>query len=378
MTENLQNYKSEQVAGERVIDIATDKSCNNADCATICKQLSESEKIFCKEAEERIVEILSDCGLAGTVMGRSIINLSGGINAGKIKVARLKMNRIPKVKAINALKDSMIEVGQQTMLLVIPAVVANALRFEIESFDGDTIPEDELKITVVVIDGQTRMLAYLQANEDATGVEIPDLYAYFPLNWVSLSEMLKSINLKVFTWKNSDYMTGVLSHGKIAEDTQKELKYIQELESKGYNYTTACNWATLEKGIIRKAPLVKSMSSSNSSLKFDNAKYGIELCEVTRKKFSGDNETVLKMKTFPELVISKWHESCKELNYVQATEYLKAFFNSLSDEEVIKIANPSGYKRGCGKKKEEFVVEHFNEAFNNFHRKHPLSEFKSV
>lgn len=341
-------------------------------------KLSQEQIELCEKAVQDLVDQLESNGLAGTVMGKSIINITGAHKTGKINVARLKMNRKPKNKAVRALQEAMMLSGQQIMLLVIPAKVAKNLGFEIESFDGTEIREDELSMTVVIIDGQTRMKAYLEAIKEDPNSQISNLYAYFPLNWVNMNDMLTSINLKVFTWKNSDFMTMTLCNDSIEYETRATLKRIQGLESEGYNYTAACEWITLDKGIVRKTPLVKATSVCESSLKFDKAEYGIQLCDAAQKKFEGEFETVLKSKIFPELVISKWNGACKELTQPQATELMKTFFGNLTKKEIEEIAKPSEYKRGCGRKREEFVAEHFEASFNTFLSKHPYSTFKKV
>ncbi len=333
-------------------------------------------KEFSRNEEEKIVNMLEPYGFAGTVMKKSLINLTGAYKAGKIKIARLKMNRKPKAKAIKALRESIMKSGQQIMLLVIPATVAKAMGFEIEGFNGEVIPEEEFYMTVVIIDGQTRLLAFLEAIKVDLNCLHCDLYAYFPLNWVSLNEMLTSINLKVFGWKNSDFITGLLGNGNVEDEKKEALEYIKELESANYNYTSACEWVTFRKGIISKTPLVNAMSLSSSSLDLQHSKYAIEIIKVAREKFKGGDESALKRKAFPEFIITKWNDAGRELNDNEKEVCFKTFFNELSDEDVKKIAEPSGYKRGCGRMKEEFVIEQLEKSFNNFLSKHPYSEFK--
>lgn len=373
--ETEMNMKEETLkTAEEMVDTTIS---NNVDSITDMNgNLSDDIIKICKEAEEKIVNMLEPDGLAGTVMEKSLINLTGAYKAGKIKVARLKMNRKPKAKAIKALKESIMKVGQQILLLLIPATVAKAMGFEIESFDGKDIPEDELSITVVVVDGQTRLQAYLEFLDEDPNSSMSDLFAYFPLNLVSLGEMLTSINLKVFCWKNSDFITGILGTGNVEDEKKKALKYIKELESANYNYTSACEWVTFRKGIITKTPLVNAMNFSSSSLDLQQSKYAIEIIQAARNKFTGDNESALKRKAFPEFIITQWNDAGSELIYSERVECFKKFFDGLSDEDVNNIAKPSGYTRKCEKKKEEFIIEQLEKSFKEFLTSHPYSEFK--
>ena len=72
------------------------------------------------------------------------------------------------------------------------------------------------------------------------------------------------------------------------------------------------------------------------------------------QKFKGSNSLALKSKTLPELVIAQWKKACKPLSQEDATLYIMDLIQSLTQNDVDEIASPSGYKRNCGKKKEDF------------------------
>ena len=305
-----------------------------------------------------------------------VLNLSDAEQAGEIFLGRLAMNRWPKSKAINSMAVSIMEDNIQIMLLVIPGTVAVKMGYAVEDFDGNSIPEEQLGRTVIIIDGQTRYMAIRKILKEHPEMAPANVFAYFPTNWIDLAKMLQAINLKVFTWKNSDYITGVIGLDNINNEAKAALKYVQALERLGYNYTAASEFVTLHKGIIKKPELVKAMSGTTEKLKFDDAKYGIEIHKAAQGKFTAKNEEVLMNKAVPEFVISKWVSICNNLSKKEATAYMVAFFNSLSGDEVKKFVSPSGYKRGEGKSKASFVTGLFNEAFGKFIVNHPLGEFK--
>ena len=232
----------------------------------IAGELSPADIEFCKEETQKIAD-LSPKMFAKVFSVLYIVDLLGAEKAGKIRIARLKMNRKPKVKAVESLVETILEVGAQIMCVIIPATVAVRFGFAVTDFEGNPIPENELSRTVVIIDGQTRYSAIQEIRKESPDIEL-QLYAYFPLQWIALDKMLQAINLKVFTWMNSDFMTGVLGNTSIDKDTKSALEYIQMLESRGYNYTSACEWVTLTKGIVRKTPLVKAMSEANPNLSY--------------------------------------------------------------------------------------------------------------
>ena len=257
------------------------------------------------------------------------------------------------------------------MCVIIPATVAVRFGFTVTDFDGNPILEDELSRTVVIIDGQTRYSAIREIRKEFPDIEL-QLYAYFPLQWIALDKMLQAINLKVFTWMNSDFMTGVLGNTNIDKDTKAALEYVQMLESRGYNYTSACEWITLTKGIIRKTPLVRAMSEENPNLSYSYSESGIAIHKAALEKFSGANEDALKNKTIPELVIAKWCTACKELSQKDATKYIISFIKGIGNDDLREMVSPSEYKRGCGKKKEVFVKEQFERSYQVFLNTNPL------
>ena len=307
----------------------------------------------------------------------SILDLNGIIKTDILKRGRVVMNRWPKSKAVNSMAVSIMEDGLQVMLLVIPGTVAVKMGYAVEDFEGKPIPEDQLARTVIIVDGQTRYMAIRKIMKEHPDKAPANVFAYFPTSWVDLPKMLQAINLKVFTWKNSDFITGVIGLDSIGKETRAALKHVQALERLGYNYTAACEFVTLHKGIIKKPGLVKAMSDPTAKLNFDDAKYGMEIHKAAQGKFAAKNEDVLKNKAVPEFVINKWNHICCDLNKKEATVCMTAFFNSLSSDDVKEIVSPSGYKRGCGKSKASFVTDLFNDAFDKFLSSHPLDEFKS-
>lgn len=333
-------------------------------------KLSPADIEFCKEETRKIAD-LSSTMFARLFSSSYIMDLLEAEKAGIIRIARLKMNRKPKAKAVESLKETILEVGAQIMCVIIPATVAVKFGFTVTDFEGNPIPEDELSRTVVIIDGQTRYSAIQEIRKEYPDKEI-ELYAHFPIRWVALDKMLQAINLKVFTWVNSDFMTGVLGNANIDKDTKDALEYVQMLESRGYNYTSACEWITLTKGIIRKTPLVKAMSEENPNLSYSYSEFGMAIHKAAMEKFSGTNEDALMNKTIPELIIEKWCTACKELSQKDATQHISSFIKGIGNDELKEMVSPSGYKRGCGKKKEVFVKKQFERSYQAFLKTNPL------
>ena len=342
----------------------------------IVGDLSLEDKEFCEKETKQILELLSPKQFAALLLETvTVIDLFGAEQAGEIVVGRLVMNRKPKNKSVNALAETIRDVGVQIMPLVIPATVAKHFGYEIEDFDGNPIPEDKLGITIVIIDGQTRYLAIQKLRKEQPDLVLSNVYAYFPLHWTSLTKMLQAINLKVFTWTNSDFISGLRGIG-LKPEVEKALAYIQSLEQRGYNFTAACEWGTLVKGIIRKPLLVKAMNKPDTYLEYENSEYAMDIHQEARKVFSGKNEDALKNKTIPERIITKWNAICEDLSKKEATAYVKAFLKSLTSDEITEMVSPTDYKRGEGKKKEAFVKEQFEESFQTFVEAHPYEAFR--
>ena len=134
---------------------------------------------------------------------------------------------------------------------------------------------------------------------------------------------------------------------------------------------------TLGKGIIRKPSLVKAMNAADSKLCYDNSEYGIRIHETAKSKFTGNNEKALKNKTVPEFIIDKWNNACNELNKKEATSYIIVYLNGLADKDVAEIVSPSGYKRGNGKPKADFIKAQLEDSFQRFNKTNPFATFKA-
>ena len=371
MTSNSQVSPEE---GRQVVNVM--EHVSEKTLIKIAGDLSLEDKEFCEKETKQIIDLLSPKQFAHFLSkGLYLIELYGAEEIGKIIVARLAMNRKPKNKSVNALAETIRDVGVQIMPLVIPATVAKHFGYEIEDFDGNPIPEDKLGITIVIIDGQTRYLAIQKLRKEQPDLVLSNVYAYFPLHWTSLTKMLQAINLKVFTWTNSDFISGLRGIG-LKPEVEKALAYIQSLEQRGYNFTAACEWGTLVKGIIRKTLLVKAMNKPDTDLEYENSEYAMDIHQEARKVFSGKNEDALKNKTIPERIITKWNAICEDLSKKEATAYIKAFLKSLTSDEITEMVSPTDYKRGEGKKKEAFVKEQFEESFQTFVEAHPYEAFR--
>lgn len=371
MTSNSQVSPEEGRQVNNVMEHVSEKAL-----IKIAGDLSLENKEFCEKETQQIMDLLSPKQFAClTLMGLYLIDLYGAEEADEIIVARLVMNRKPKNKSVNALTGTIRDVGMLIMLLVIPGTVAKYFGYEIEDFEGKPIPEDKLRITIVIIDGQTRYLAIRKLRKEHPELVLSNVYAYFPLHWTSLTKMLQAINLKVFTWTNSDFISGLRGTG-LKPEVEKALAYIQSLEQRGYNFTAACEWGTLVKGIIRKTLLVKAMNKPDIDLEYENSEYAMDIHQEARKVFSGKNEDALKNKTIPERIITKWNAICEDLSKKEATAYIKAFLKSLTSDEITEMVSPTDYKRGEGKKKEAFVKEQFEESFQTFVEAHPYEAFR--
>lgn len=336
--------------------------------AVDAKACQDAIQKFKEVAPEQILEVMP--GLL------TILDFNGIINVGKLKIGRLVMNRWPKQKSVNSMALSIMADGIQVMLLVIPGVIAVKMGYTVEDFDGNPIPEEQLPYAVIIVDGQTRYMAIRKIMKEYPDKAPANVFAYFPTNWINLTKMLQAINLKVFTWKNSDYITGIIGMGNIDMKVKAALKYVQTLEKSGYNYTAACEWMTLVKGIIRKPSLVKAMNGAEAKLSYDNSDYGFKIHVAAKAKFTGANEKVLKNKTVPEFIIDKWNNACNELNKKEATSYIIAYLNGLADKDVTEIVSPSCYKRGNGKPKADFIKAQLEASFVKFSKANPFEAFK--
>lgn len=348
----------------------SDRYCLRVLLFTKIKEMKITIKEFVELTKKEIERLLTYLPDAFALVFSTIflVDLKKWVEKGG-KLGRLKINRIPKQKFINALAESIKKFGIQTMGIVITARQAIEAGYEITDFDYNTIPEEEYDDYLIIPDGQTRRGAIEKIKNECPSTGYPNYYAHFPLNCeTDLTDVLQTININRFNWTNSDYFTG---------NSSDSFTFIKDLESKGYNYTAACEWARLQPGIINKRPLLNLMKDSKTKYAIDNFKYGERLYKKASLKFSGDKEIALKTKTVPEFIISKWSYVSDILNKEEATQCLEKFIEEMKEAECKEVVNPKGYKRGCKKKKEDFVNEQLEKSFTDFESKFPRDSFKS-
>lgn len=290
----------------------------------------------------------------------AVINIAAGIHSGKIKPVRVKINRIPLDKNVKKLAESMHEIGQQMPILVAPASAMAQMGFDLESFDGNPVSKKNLGDSLVVIDGQTRTKAYLQA----TIKDADKLFGVFvTVNpGMTLNSLLSGINLNAFNWSAQDYATAIIANPGAA-NRDVYLK-IQELRNKGYNDTAADEWATGDLGTLRKGEILKEAQGKVKKT-FPYASFFIKIHAAAAKKFGEGKGSPMLLKLLPEQVLMKWSSLRDDKGSEFATKRMITFLNSLSDDAVKEFTDAKSDKDN-NKTKQQVFADIFRKYFDAF------------
>lgn len=291
----------------------------------------------------------------------AVIDIDAGFRSNKMKLVRVKINRLPLGKNVKRLNDSMLSIGQQQPILVAPAPALVMMGYDLEDFDGKSVDSKNLDDSLAVIDGQTRTKAYLQAKvKDAS-----KLFGIFisAKTGMTLDALLTGINRNSFTWSAQDYATAIIVNPGAA-NREIYLK-IQQLRQKGYSDTAADEWVTGEKGTLRKGKILKEAQCKLTKT-FSNASSFTKIHDTAVAKFGEAKGSPLLLKSMPEYIIEKWEKFRDDKGQDFATQQITAFINSLSSEEVKELSEVKGNK---DQTKQQVFRNTFDKYFDRYFSK---------
>ena len=259
----------------------------------------------------------------------AVVDLASAVKAGVV-IVRQKMNRIHG-RDQKATGESLVQDGAQHMLIVMTLAEARMAGIEVERFANDPhkdqpIPDDAL----VVIDGHGR-LDYLYSLELE---KWPAIFAHFmsenASGHIDPKTGFVQLNLNDTIWGGGNFL--LIRIFEDGESVEAGWKYIAELVNKGYKYTAACEWATLQSGNITKREITSNDKEKYKAL-FAHHYHAIKVHEAMVKKFGEGADNTLKLKPVAELIIYFWSQiQAKGYNTKDATKKLVEFIDGLEDE----------------------------------------------
>lgn len=116
--------------------------------------------------------------------------------------AFVKGNRAINTKTVKAKENSIKEYGQLSPITVVKGEDVYLMDGHLVDLDGNDIPDDQTENYYAVLDGQHRLVAYLNLK-----LNLDDLVICEPLNVeMSIAALIAEMNICTKTWTGTDYM----------------------------------------------------------------------------------------------------------------------------------------------------------------------------
>lgn len=151
--------------------------------------------------------------------------------------AFVKGNRPTNAKTVKAKEKSIQEHGQLSPVTVVKGEDVFLMNGHLVDLQGNDIPDDQTGKYYAVLDGQHRVVAWLNL-----GLNLDDLVICEPLNAeMEIAALIAEMNICTTSWKGTDYMAAPA----MALAAKNEVfDFAVELQGKGFPLATISLWCT--------------------------------------------------------------------------------------------------------------------------------------
>lgn len=242
--------------------------------------------------------------------------------------AFVKGNRPTNAKTVKAKKKSIKEHGLLSPITVVKGEDVYLSGGHLIDLNGNDIPDEQTENYYAVLDGQHRLVAYLNLE-----LNLDDLVICEPLNVdMSIAALIAEMNICTTSWKGTDYMAApAMSLG----NRNEVFNFAMLLRSKGCPLATISLWCT---GVnsLKPKDLVSCIRNQELPKAFEDAGWyerSVKWYEAAQSKFS---DAFLAKKYLithlskkfshaadPVLFSSQMEEKLKNLTADQVAEIMK-------------------------------------------------------
>ena len=149
----------------------------------------------------------------------------------------VKGNRAINAKTVKAKENSIKEYGQLSPITVVKGEDVYLMDGHLVDLDGNDIPDDQTENYYAVLDGQHRLVAYLNLK-----LNLDDLVICEPLNVeMSIAALIAEMNICTKTWTGTDYMA---APAMMLGNKNEVFEFAMYLRSKGCPLATISLWCT--------------------------------------------------------------------------------------------------------------------------------------
>ena len=151
--------------------------------------------------------------------------------------AFVKGNRPTNAKTVKAKEKSIKEYGQLSPITVVKGEEIFYKEGHLVDLDGNDIPDEQADKYYAVVDGQHRLVAYLNLK-----MNLDDLVICEPLNVeMSIAALIAEMNICTKTWTGTDYMA---APAMMLGNKNEVFEFAMYLRSKGCPLATISLWCT--------------------------------------------------------------------------------------------------------------------------------------
>ena len=151
--------------------------------------------------------------------------------------AFVKGNRAINTKTVRAKENTIKKYGQLSPITVVKGEDVYLMDGHLVDLDGNDIPDDQTENYYAVLDGQHRLVAYLNLK-----LNLDDLVICEPLNVeMSIAALIAEMNICTKTWTGTDYMA---APAMMLGNKNEVFEFAMYLRSKGCPLATISLWCT--------------------------------------------------------------------------------------------------------------------------------------
>ena len=244
--------------------------------------------------------------------------------------AFVKGNRAINVKTVKSKEKSIKEYGQLSPITVVKGEDVYLSGGHLVDLDGSDIPDEQAENYYAVLDGQHRLVAYLNLK-----MSLDDLVICEPLNVeMSIATLIAEMNICTTSWKGSDYMAAPCMALEMREN--KVFEFAMHLRSKGCPLATISLWCTGSNSLKPK-DLVACVKSGELPKAFVDAGWyerSIKWYEAAQGKFT---DAFLAKKYLITYLSKKFSHA---VDPVLFSRQMEENLRNLTDEQVNEIMKP--------------------------------------
>ena len=232
-------------------------------------------------------------------------------------------------KTVKAKEESIKEYGQLSPITVVKGEDVFLMDRHLVDLAGNDIPDNQTENYYAVLDGQHRLVAYMNMK-----MNLDDLVICEPLNVeMSIAALIAEMNICTTSWKGTDYMAAPAMTLGVEN---KVFEFAMHLRSKGCPLATISLWCTGANSLKPKdlVACVKSKELPKSFVEAGWYERSVRWYEAAQGKFT---DAFLAKKYLITHLSKKFSHAADPTAFtVQMVEQI----NRLSAEQVKEIMNP--------------------------------------